>query len=130
MSSGAAQGGDIAAVRAYTQRVPASTALRALARSAPATARSLILAALDAAGGNRTRAALALRADGLLVGTDRRAPITLHEVIRDLPGLREEIDARFEAETEAAMEARGRAVADRAAKTRAKPVTYDNRKKK
>lgn len=114
--------------------MPASSALRALARSAPAQARAFILAALDASGGNRTRAALALVADGLLVGTPRRAPVTLHQVIADLPGLREEIDERYEAELDAAMAERGRALgalaAKRAAKKPAKTSAYGNRQKK
>ena len=91
----------------------ASSALRALARHRPHEARKLILAALDAERGNRTRAALRLRRDGYLVGTDRRAPITLHEIVGDLPGLRDEIDARYREATEEAMVARGRAVTDR-----------------
>jgi len=91
----------------------ASSALRALARAVPTKARLLILAALDAEHGNRTRAALRLRRDGYLVGSDRRAPITLHEIVGDLPGLRDEIDARYREATEEAMVARGLAVTAR-----------------
>ena len=63
--------------------------------------------------GVQTCALPILRRDGYLVGTDRRAPITLHEIVGDLPGLREEIDARYREATEEAMVARGRAVTDR-----------------
>jgi hypothetical protein len=90
-----------------------STVLRAYAASDPARARSLILDALARHQGVHVRAAEDLWAQGLLGGPDAsrgRLGTTLHEIVRALPGLREEIDRLHGAERAEAMRARGRAM--------------------
>lgn len=90
-----------------------STVLRAYAASDPDRARRLILDALARHRGVHVRAAEDLWEQGLLGGpgaSKGRLGTTLHEIVRALPALREEIDRLHGAERAEAMRARGRAM--------------------
>ncbi len=97
--------------------------LRALATSRPAEARALILLALEATGGDRTAAALRLRASGdlPLLGTDDRSRVTLNEIVNAL-GMGDEIRELYAVSDAArAVERAKQTTAKRVAKNRPAP---------